>query len=44
MHLRLLAELNGDGREDLVGFGDDGVWVSYATPTGFKPAVYSLAS
>jgi hypothetical protein len=28
-HPRLLADLTGDGRPDIVGFGDAGVWVSY---------------
>ncbi|RKT54560.1 RICIN domain-containing protein [Saccharothrix australiensis] len=27
-HLRLLADLTGDGNLDVVGFGDEGVWVS----------------
>ena len=27
-HPRFLADLNGDGRADIVGFGDDGVWIS----------------
>jgi hypothetical protein len=27
-HPRLLADLTGDGRADIVGFGDGGVWVS----------------
>jgi hypothetical protein len=27
-HVRLLADITGDGRTDIVGFGDDGVWVS----------------
>jgi hypothetical protein len=27
-HLRLLADLTGDGRADVVGFGETGVWVS----------------
>ncbi|MBW4722369.1 RICIN domain-containing protein [Saccharothrix obliqua] len=27
-HLRLLADLTGDGNPDIVGFGDEGVWVS----------------
>jgi hypothetical protein len=26
-HPRLLADLTGDGRADIVGFGDDGVYV-----------------
>lgn len=28
IHLRTLADLTGDGRPDIVGFGDDGVWVA----------------
>ncbi|WP_432061695.1 FG-GAP-like repeat-containing protein [Streptomyces sp. S1] len=28
-HLRLLADVTGDGAPDIVGFGDDGVWVSH---------------
>ena len=27
-HPRFLADMTGDGRLDIVGFGDDGVWVS----------------
>lgn len=27
-HERILADVTGDGRPDIVGFGDDGVWVS----------------
>ncbi|MEV5340700.1 FG-GAP-like repeat-containing protein [Streptomyces sp. NPDC052676] len=27
-HLRLLADVTGDGLPDVVGFGDEGVWVS----------------
>jgi Ricin-type beta-trefoil lectin domain-like len=27
-HLRFLADTTGDGRVDIVGFGDEGVWVS----------------
>lgn len=27
-HVRVLADLTGDGRADIVGFGDDGVWVA----------------
>ncbi len=29
-HPRMMADVNGDGRQDVVGFGDDGVWVSLA--------------
>ena len=32
-HPRLLADLTGDGRADIVGFGDDGVWVRSTTAT-----------
>ncbi|MCP9944066.1 FG-GAP-like repeat-containing protein [Streptomyces somaliensis] len=28
-HLRLLADMTGDGQPDVVGFGDEGVWVSH---------------
>ncbi|MFC8229757.1 FG-GAP-like repeat-containing protein [Streptomyces sp. NPDC057287] len=28
-HLRLLADVTGDGAPDIVGFGDEGVWVSH---------------
>jgi hypothetical protein len=33
-HLRLLADVNGDGRVDIVGFGDTGVHVSRGTTAG----------
>lgn len=33
-HIRLVADLSGDGRADLVGFGDDGVWVARSLPGG----------
>ncbi|GGG67497.1 hypothetical protein GCM10011374_34730 [Kocuria dechangensis] len=29
LHPRMLGDVNGDGRDDVVGFADDGVWVSY---------------
>ncbi|KOG76081.1 Ricin B lectin, partial [Streptomyces varsoviensis] len=28
-HLRILADVTGDGTPDIVGFGDEGVWVSH---------------
>lgn len=34
IHLRELADVNGDGRADIVGFGDAGTSVSYALPGG----------
>ncbi|WP_446040105.1 FG-GAP-like repeat-containing protein [Streptomyces sp. SID1121] len=33
-HLRLLADVTGDGIPDIVGFGDEGVWVSHYTGDG----------
>ncbi|MDD5323450.1 MAG: FG-GAP-like repeat-containing protein [Methylococcales bacterium] len=42
-HVRLLADVNGDGRKDIVGFGDDGVWLSLATSSGnFSAAMFVL--
>lgn len=34
VHLRTLADLTGDGRPDIVGFGDAGVWVALNDGTG----------
>jgi hypothetical protein len=33
-HPRLLADVTGDGRADIVGFGNDGVYVSRAQAGG----------
>jgi hypothetical protein len=33
-HPRMLADLTGDGRADIVGFGDAGVWVSLNNGSG----------
>ncbi|MFI7481822.1 FG-GAP repeat domain-containing protein [Kocuria sp. M1R5S2] len=42
-HLRTVADVDGDGRDDLVGFGNAGVLVSYAQPDGtFTPAVLKV--
>ena len=35
---RMFADVNGDGLPDIVGFKDDGVYVSLNTGTGFLPA------
>jgi hypothetical protein len=43
-HLRLLADVNGDGAADIVGFGDDGVRVSIADPAGKSFNGYELWS
>ncbi|MGI8988103.1 MAG: neutral/alkaline non-lysosomal ceramidase N-terminal domain-containing protein [Bryobacteraceae bacterium] len=36
---RLLADVNGDGKADIVGFASSGVYVSLSTGTGFASAV-----
>jgi subtilisin-like proprotein convertase family protein len=38
-HPRMLGDANGDGKDDLIGFGDAGVYVSLANSTGdgFEP-------
>lgn len=42
---RELADVNGDGMADIVGFGDAGVFVSLATGGGsFGPVVHRLAA
>ncbi|GAA5046975.1 FG-GAP-like repeat-containing protein [Streptomyces similanensis] len=33
-HLRFLADVTGDGAPDIVGFGDEGVWVSHSRGDG----------
>ena len=35
---RMLADVNGDGKADAVGFGSNGVYVALSTGTGFSPA------
>ena len=35
-HQRTLADLNGDGKQDIIGFGEVGVYVSFSEGTGFK--------
>jgi len=41
-HVRLLADINNDDMVDIVAFGDDGVWTSLATGTGFSSFHYVL--
>src|SRR5262249_26161358 len=36
-HPRIMADVNGDGRADIVGFGNAGAYVSLSTGTGFSP-------
>ncbi|AJC54835.1 hypothetical protein GZL_02242 [Streptomyces sp. 769] len=33
-HLRIVADVTGDGTPDIVGFGDEGVWVSHSRGGG----------
>jgi hypothetical protein len=42
-HPRIMADINGDGRDDIVAFGDDGVWTALSTGTGFAPPHFVLA-
>jgi len=44
-HLRLVVDLNGDGKADLIGFGnDDGPWVAVSNGDGtFQPARFVRA-
>jgi hypothetical protein len=35
-HPRMMADVNGDGKADIVGFGSSGVWVSLSTGTKFS--------
>ncbi|MCP5073042.1 MAG: VCBS repeat-containing protein [Rhodobacteraceae bacterium] len=35
-HPRFMADVNGDGKDDVVGFGNSGVWVSLSTGTAFQ--------
>ncbi|MBM7505170.1 S8 family serine peptidase [Agromyces aurantiacus] len=44
-HPRFLADLTGDGRADIVGFGDQGVWVSLNNGNGtFQPPTKVLGN
>ncbi|WP_353390274.1 FG-GAP-like repeat-containing protein, partial [Halopseudomonas sabulinigri] len=40
---RTLADVNGDGKDDIVGFGPTGVKVALSTGSGFAPATLWLA-
>ncbi|MEL6133348.1 MAG: FG-GAP-like repeat-containing protein, partial [Bacteroidota bacterium] len=43
-HPRIMADVNGDGMADMVGFANAGVYVSYSTGTGFTAPVLKLAA
>eukprot|EP00551_Chaetoceros_affinis_P004278 CAMPEP_0203667352 /NCGR_PEP_ID=MMETSP0090-20130426/4193_1 /ASSEMBLY_ACC=CAM_ASM_001088 /TAXON_ID=426623 /ORGANISM="Chaetoceros affinis, Strain CCMP159" /LENGTH=316 /DNA_ID=CAMNT_0050531473 /DNA_START=312 /DNA_END=1259 /DNA_ORIENTATION=- len=41
-HPRILADVNGDGKADVVGFGNDGVYVSLSTGSAFtQPSLWA---
>lgn len=42
-HIRTTADVNGDGKQDLVGFGDDGVWIALSTGSGFDTPRFVLS-
>ena len=35
---RMMADVNGDGKQDVVGFSNDAVWVALSTGSGFGTA------
>ena len=37
-----LTDVNLDARQDLIGFGPDGMWVALATDSGFAPALLEV--
>ena len=43
-HPRMLADVNGDGRDDIIGFGSSGVWISTSTGSGFNSPQLALRS
>jgi len=43
-HPRVLGDVNGDGKVDLVGFGANGVYLALSTGTGFQAPVMTIAA
>jgi hypothetical protein len=41
-HPRMVTDLTGAGRADIIGFGDDGVWVSLGNDGAFQPTHFVL--
>ncbi|HRF76116.1 MAG TPA: T9SS type A sorting domain-containing protein [Chitinophagales bacterium] len=39
-HLRLIGDVNGDGKDDIVGFKDDDVYVGISTGTSFVTSIW----
>ena len=42
-HPRLMADVNKDGWADIVGFGNDGVWISISNGSGFGAPQFAVA-
>jgi hypothetical protein len=43
-HPRMMADVNGDGKQDVVGFKDVGVYFSLSTGTSFAPPLLWVRS
>ena len=41
-HVRTTADINGDTMQDIVGFGNDGVWIALANGWGFDAPQFAL--
>jgi hypothetical protein len=41
-HVRTTADVNGDTMQDLVGFGNDGVWIALSNGSGFEAPKFVL--
>ncbi|SHO56656.1 FG-GAP repeat protein [Vibrio quintilis] len=41
-HPRMMADVNGDGKADVVGFSDDGVYYSLSQKTSFASPVHAI--
>jgi hypothetical protein len=41
-HPRIMADVNNDTRDDIVGFGNAGVWISHSNGNGFDPPKYAV--
>ncbi|WP_051311845.1 FG-GAP-like repeat-containing protein, partial [Zooshikella ganghwensis] len=44
LHPRIVQDINGDGRADILAFGSGGAFVSYSTGTGFTPVTTAVAA